>query len=992
MADPTGRAQRLQTFVDWCDANIRGDEKGEAQVFVDRLLQGFGQPGAKDVGGEFEHRVRKKFEDQGGVSFADYVWKPRVLIEMKKRGADLSKHFRQAFDYWMHLVPDRPRYVILCNFDEFWVYDFDTQIDAPKDKVALADLPSRYSALAFLFPTNEKPLFEHDQEKVTRDVASHLAALFRHLVSRKVDRDLARRFTLQSLVALFAEDIGLLEDNVFARLIEQCQTPQDSYDLIGGLFAAMNSPNSASGGRYRGVRYFNGGIFADPARLELEQPELTHLHEAARADWSAVRPEIFGAIFEQSMHEGERHAFGAHFTYPSDIMKIVKPTIVDPWTDLIENARSLGELDRLRLRMLAYRVLDPACGSGNFLYIAYRELRRLENRLNERYAELAKRRYDPNQFQFSHISLRQFYGMDINPFAVELAKVTLLIGHKLAVDEFHSEEAVLPLDNLDANFRVGDALIRVDPADPSTPLLDDNGRAQRTDWFPAEVVIGNPPFLGAKRMKPERGDAYVSALRKAYPEVPGMADYCVYWIRRTAELLPPCTPERPEIGRAGLVGTQNIRNNKSREGGLDRVVEDGTIVEAVDNQPWSGEAAVHVSIVNWVKSKDQAVLPDSRLLWFVRDDTTQKKTKARRGDGPASKRYDLDKRVANEINSSLSDEVDVSAARVLRCNTEPQRVFNGQYPRNKGFRIPPSTAQEMLSGDLRNSEVIKPFLVGDTMLTVGRPTEFIIDFGLRHMQDAATYPIPFAHVERIVYPHIAGLAAKERSQSGREQGQDQGWLQVWWQHFRSRPELKDASRDLSRYIACVEVTKRPIFCFVSTGVTPDKTLYAFAFEDDYTFGVVSASSHWEWFGAKSSKFEKRPRYTPSSVWDTYPFPQSPDAKRVDAVADAAREVRRVRDEYLPKMKGGLRALYRTLDKPGKSPLRDAHHALDEAVLGAYGFSSKKNLLTQLLALNQAVASRLDTGEPVTAPGIPSNYPEAKRAALVTQDCIQPPEV
>src|SRR5690606_5254149 len=224
--------------------------------------------------------------------------------------------------------------------------------------------------------------------------------------------------------------------------------------------------------------------------------------------------------------------------------KIVKPTIVDPWLEIIENASTLTEIERLRNRLFQYRVLDPACGSGNFLYLAYRELRRIEARLLERRSEMtrSKKAVEKAQQQLGHVTLSQFYGMDINPFAVELAKVTLLIGHKLAVDELGLDEAVLPLDNLDANFRVGDALIRVDPADPSTPILDERGRAQRADWFPAEVIIGNPPFLGAKRMKPERGDAYVSALRKAYPEVPGMADYCVYWFRRAAELLPPCTP------------------------------------------------------------------------------------------------------------------------------------------------------------------------------------------------------------------------------------------------------------------------------------------------------------------------------------------------------------------------------------------------------------------------------------------------------------------
>ena len=147
---------KLAEFVAWCGKNITGDEKGQAQIFLDRLFQAFGQPGCLDVGGTTEFRIRKADEDGGGTAFADYVWKPVVLIEMKKRGENLQKHYRQAFDYWTRLVPNRPRYVVLCNFDEFRVYDFDTDLDTPKDTLALKDLPERWGPLAFLAPGSPK--------------------------------------------------------------------------------------------------------------------------------------------------------------------------------------------------------------------------------------------------------------------------------------------------------------------------------------------------------------------------------------------------------------------------------------------------------------------------------------------------------------------------------------------------------------------------------------------------------------------------------------------------------------------------------------------------------------------------------------------------------------------------------------------------------------------------------------------------------------------
>ena len=370
--------EKLAEFTAWCQKNITGDEKGQAQIFLDRLFQAFGQPGCLDVGGTTEFRIRKADEDGGGTAFADYVWKPVVLIEMKKRGENLQKHYRQAFDYWTRLVPNRPRYVVLCNFDEFRVYDFDTDLDTPKDTLALKDLPERWGPLAFLSPGSPKPTFDNDRESVTRQAADCLADCFKKLVKRGVERPMAQRFILQMLVALFAEDIDLLPKYFVTQILEDCSTPASAYDLIGGLFEAMNTPKAPDGGRYKGVAYFNGGLFAQPARLEIQGLELVLLRKAASYDWSKVQPEVFGTLFQHSMDDDERHAFGAHFTSPSDIMKIVGPTIVEPWREQIASARTLKSLIELRDRLHHFRVLDPACGSGNFLYIAYRELKRIE--------------------------------------------------------------------------------------------------------------------------------------------------------------------------------------------------------------------------------------------------------------------------------------------------------------------------------------------------------------------------------------------------------------------------------------------------------------------------------------------------------------------------------------------------------------------------------------------------------------------------------------
>jgi hypothetical protein len=670
----------------------------------------------------------------------------------------------------------------------------------------------------------------------------------------------------------------------------------------------------------------------------------------------------------------------------------VKPTITDPWETLINRAKSLADLEKLHERMQHYRVLDPACGSGNFLYLAYRELKRLEKKLFERMDELAPSGKKKAR-RISFVTARQFYGMDIIPFAVELAKVTMMIARKLSIEELHMEEPALPFDDLDDNFIAGDSLIN-HPENGAEPF--------KTPWPEADVIIGNPPFLGAKRLKPERGPEYVNAVRKLFPEVPGMADYCVYWFRRAHEHLPVCTPDDPVAGRAGLVGTQNVRNNKSREGGLDYVVQSGTIVEAVDNQPWSGEANVHVSIANWVKHtninqnltareqgvvREQLLIPEKRKLWFKVDpDSTPFKLR-NRPSGPKHKFYEVAYRDSSEISASLSDETSVTGAKVLSANQSV--CYTGQYPRYEGFMLDAAQAKRLLTDEKRNHEVIYPFIVGAEVLTQDHPDRYVVDFQKRDILEAKSYKAPFKLLEEKVLPYVRQKAQQERDKTGIETGQDQNWLKVWWQHFRPRQELIEKLDRLNRFVVCSRVTKRPVFVFLSTEIRPGDALSCFTLDDDYSFGILQSDTHWQWFVAKCSKLKSDFRYTPESVFDTFPWPQSPTAKDIKAVAEAGREVRRIRDAALTKIKGGLRAVYRTLELPGQNQLKDVHVALDAAVLAAYGFSPKKDLLQQLLDLNLEVSARIDAGETVTAPGIPPDYPTPK--SLITPDCIRPPK-
>ncbi len=407
----------LQNFVTYCQTHIKGDEKGEAQIFLDHLFTALGYAdGLKGAGADLEFRV--KADNRRSTNFADLVWKPRVLIEMKKRGEDLSIHYQQAFSYWQRLVPNRPQYVILCNFDEFWIYDFNADIYEPQEKIELENLEKRKQAFAFLLPIEKKPLFNTDKEDVTEKVAQYISQLYKSLAknnNRKpsINDEDAIRYCIQCVLCLFAEDIDLLPNKIFTRLIKECLESNakgfdkvpETYDLIGGLFKEMNLPGKTPAGKYKDVDYFNGGLFQKIIPLELEMKEVELLEIACDKTWKHINPAIFGSIFEGLMDDKARHKAGAHYTHETDIKRVVDPVIVQPWrrqidavlnsynpADEKENNTTYNALLLLHTQLTQYTVLDPACGSGNFLFIAYKEVKLLEKEIFKHLHSLPKKR------------------------------------------------------------------------------------------------------------------------------------------------------------------------------------------------------------------------------------------------------------------------------------------------------------------------------------------------------------------------------------------------------------------------------------------------------------------------------------------------------------------------------------------------------------------------------------------------------------------------
>ena len=956
---------KIINFVEYA-TNLKGDEKGEAQVFCDRLFQAFNHEGYKEAGAELEYRVKGKGKS---TKFADLLWRPRLLLEMKKRGEKLEKHHGQVFDYWLELVPYRPKYVILCNFDEFWIYDFDIQLQEPVDKVTLQDLPNRFTVLNFLFPENRRPLFNNNLLDVTRQAADKVAQVFNRLVERGEKEEIAQKFILQCVVSLFAEDIDLLPRGLFSEFLDDCRSNRiSSYDLIGGLFNQMGSNRPApQDSRYRDVPYFNAGLFSKIEPISLTRSEIDLLASAASEKWSKVEPAIFGTLFESSMGKEERHALGAHYTSPADIQKVILPTIVRPWQQRIDAVNKLNELLALRQELINFTVLDPACGSGNFLYVAYREIKRLEANLLNKIHENFSLRSTSNLGTISLVKTTQFYGLDIKPFAVELAKVTLMIAKKLALDEENQLlqvaqmslplelDRALPLDNLNQNIYCDDALF--------------------CDWVKADAIIGNPPYQSKNKMQQEYGATYVSQVREKYKEVPGRADYCVYWFRRTHDTL-------KDGGRAGLVGTNTVRQNYSREGGLDYIVNNGgTITEAVSTQVWSGSAVVHVSIVNWIKGEELGV---KKLYTQLGDDK----------DSP----WEIVE--VEQINSSLSVKLDVSQAKKLAININSGACYQGQTHGHEGFLLTAQEAAIMIRQSKNNAEVIFPYLIADELIG-GKPPipqRYVIDFHPRDLITSKKYSALFTRVEAMVLPTRKNAAKKEqkrneellqKSPKSKVNRHHQNFLSKWWLLSYPRAELIEKIKNLPRFICCGQVTKRPIFEFISSSIRPNAALIVFPLSDDYSFGILQSDIHWQWFNERCSTLKADFRYTSNTVFDSFPFPQSPTLSQVKKVALAAVKLRQLRQKIMIENQWSLRELYRTLELPGKNPLRTAHAELDTAVREAYGIKRQDDLLQFLLELNFMVADREANNLPVIAPGLPPCV--TNPSEFITDDCVRMPD-
>jgi hypothetical protein len=690
----------------------------------------------------------------------------------------------------------------------------------------------------------------------------------------------------------------LLPNNVLSRLFEGLvkDPHRSSADDLGQLFRylAEPEPRPAKGSLYEGTPHANGGLFKEPAQVHLTVEEVETLLELCNLDWHQVEPAIFGAILQGALGKDKQWALGAHYTSEADIMKVVGPTVVEPWTERIDSLSSVVEAEKAWRDLMDYVVLDPACGSGNFLYVAYRELRQIELLLRERLAELRVAEGIAAQEEMAFFPISNMKGIEVEVFAAELARVTLWMGHKLAADEMKEHGL----------------------SEPTLPLVDLSGiqraHALRIEWPKADAIIGNPPYHGSQRIRQELGDAEVEFLKQEFGI--GVKDYAVYWFRKAQERLEPG-------GRAGLVATNSVTQNRNRKPSLEWITDTGGVItDAISKQEWTGDATVNVSIINW--EKEPVASP---------------------------KRYLLDGREVEEIRASLqSSDADTSTAENLPQNKGFS--FQGPIPVGDGFVLDRKEAEKLLANDeAAYTKVVRPYLIGkDIAEDPGQcPRRWIIDFAARSLEEASVWP---AALEIVA----------ERVKPARERNSDARFREKWWLFGRPRGAMRDALVDLERYIGGTATGTRLHFCWVDGDTCPSNAMNVFAFEDDYAMGILCSSLHGAWAWAQSSTMRVDLRYTPTTVFETFPWPTVSGMQR-DSITDACRSLFSLRGQLCIERNIGLTALYNEVDEGMHRELKDLHRKLDRTVVAAYGWptsaaedAAESN--RRLLELNRAIVS------------------------------------
>lgn len=929
-----------QEFVaKWQNVQVK-EKSGYQEHFIDLCrLVGHPTPIEADPHATwfaFEAGVKQQKGSQG---WAD-VWKKGFFgLEYKGKHANLDKAYQQLLQYREAL--ENPPLLIVSDMDRLVIHTNFTNTPKWQITLTLDDLltPKGYERLRALFTDPLAFKVPITTEQVTEQVAQEFAKLATLLRKWKHDPQQIAHFLIRLLFCLFAEDIGLLPANLFSRLVERTGKKGKLFaQELGNLFAAM-----ANGGFFWGedIPHFNGRLFDDQTVLELDSEAIDILLRVSKASWDAIEPAVLGTLFERSLDEQKRSQLGAHYTSKDDILLIVEPVVMVPlrrrWTTVLEQARELAAkrdqtsgkardsreremtalLQGFQHELASFRILDPACGSGNFLYVALKALLDLEKEVITAAGDLGLIR------PFPLVTPEQLHGIELNEYAHELAQVTVWIGYiQWLRDNGFGRPAEPILKPLDTIQRM-DAIV----------AFDEHGRAYQPLWPSIDIIIGNPPFVGDRRMRGELGDRYVDALRELYSgQVPGGADLVVYWFERARNAI---THQRCD--RVGLIATNSIRYGLNRRI-LEQINKTCSIFMAWSDRPWVLEgASVRVSMIGFDRSEQVIKV--------------------------------LNGSIVTAIHADLTSEIDLTAAQVLLENGGLS--FLGMMKAGP-FDIEQSAAQRYLSAPTNingrsNSDIVKRRLGGQDITGRSR-NGWVIDFGVdTTLEDASLYELPFEYIRTVVKPI-------------RDQSRRNAHRVRWWIYGDPRRRLRQAISSLERCIITPEVSKHRIFVWMDTNIIPDHSCHVIASDRDYIFGVLHSHVHEIWSLRVGNTLEDRPRYNSSKTFGTFPFPWAPRTEdytdvRVQAIAHAASELAEKRDIWLtPSEMSEAELKKRTLtnlynQRPTWLDL--AHQKLDRAVFAAYGWEyplSDEEILERLLALNLERAATQGNVAPVPADG------------------------
>ena len=850
-------------------------ESASSQEHFITLCQMLGVPTPNDPPSSPDYTFEAGVErlSTGGRGWAD-VWKRGYFgWEYKGDRANLTTAYRQLLDYREDLA--NPPALVVSDMDRIEVHTNFTGTRPAVHELTLDDLAEggertaealRILRAVMLDPEALRP--EQTPDEITQLAATRFAEIARSMHERGHDPEAVAHHLNRVVFCLFAEDARLLPPRLLTGMIESRRSDPEEFDR--GLSALFRIMSDREAGRFFGndrVEWFNGGLFDGAEVIPCTADELRAMHDAALLDWSRVEPAILGTLFERGLDPEKRGQLGAHYTDHAKIMKVVEPVVLDPlrrefvaMRERVEELTAGREPTPLTLdgrrrerlpawerdaeaewrafldRLRAVRVLDPACGSGNFLYVTLRLLKDLEHEAIQWGAQRLR-----ITGEFPQVDPHNVLGIEINPYAKELAGVSIWIGHiQWMLDHgsgFARDPVLQPLDNI----QLRDAIL----------ACDEEGAPIPATWPEAEFVVGNPPFLGDKVQRPTLRDEYLGALREAWEgAVPGGVDLVCYWHELARRQI-----STGATSRAGLLATNSVRGGANRTT-LDRIKESGDIFMAWSDEPWIVEgAAVRVSVV-------------------AQDDGSEKQRA-------------LDGNPVNLINADLTSGVDLTHA--VRLSENQGLSFIGDQ-KSGAFDIDGDAAREMLREPTNingrpNADVVVPWING--LDVTRRPRGmFIVDFGIRmDAADAAAYEAPFARIEKHVKPT-------------RETARRKHYRERWWLHGETRPGMRAALKPLSRFVGTPRLAKHRLFVWLQSPTLPDSQIVAIAREDDYAFGVLHSRAHELWSLRMGTSLEDRPRYTPTSTFGTFPFPwplDTPDealtdAQRAhrDAIAGAAR--------------------------------------------------------------------------------------------------------